>query len=66
MSQRDAWNIFFFGGGGQVNFRGKFAETAGQQYIRKVLPAPASNFVCCSFYLLPPQAILQCSLENGH
>ena len=50
----------------QVNFRQLRAETAGNRYMRRFLPASAGIFTCGSVYLRPLQVILhapvlQCS-----
>ena len=50
----------------QVNFRQLRAETAGNRYLRRFLPASAGIFTCGSVYLRPSQVILhapvlQCS-----
>ena len=42
----------------QVNFRQLRAETAGNRYLRRFLPASASIFTCGSVYLRPSQVIL--------
>ena len=50
----------------QVNFLQLRAETAGNRYLRRFLPASAGIFTCGSVYLRPSQVILhapvlQCS-----
>ena len=42
----------------QVNFRQLRAETAGNRYLRRFLPASAGIFTCGSVYLRPSQVIL--------
>ena len=42
----------------QVNFRQLRAETAGNRYLRRFLPATAGIFTCGSGYLRPSQVIL--------
>ena len=42
----------------QVNFRQLRAETAGNRYLRRFLPASAGIFTCGSVYLRPLQVIL--------
>ena len=49
----------------QVNFRQLRAETAGNRYLRRFLPASAGNFPCETIYLRPSQVnlhapVLQC------
>ena len=53
----------------QVNFRQLRAETAGNRYLRRFLPATAGIFTCGSVYLRPSQVnlhapVLQC-LDMG-
>ena len=53
----------------QVNFRQLRAETAGNRYLRRFLPASAGIFICGSVYLRPSQVILhapvlQCTLSE--
>ena len=42
----------------QVNFRQLPAETAGNRYLRRLLPASAGTFTCGTVYLRPLQVIL--------
>ena len=42
----------------QVNYRQLPAETAGNRYLRRFLPAPAIKFTCGTGYLQPLQIIL--------
>ena len=46
----------------QVNFRQLRAETAGNRYLRRFLPASAGIFTCGSVYLRPSQVILHASV----
>ena len=53
----------------QVNFRQLRAETAGNRYLRRFLPASAGIFTCGSVYLRPSQVILhapvlQCTINK--
>ena len=41
----------------QLNFRQIAAETAGNRYLRRFLPASAGNFTCGTVYLQPLQII---------
>ena len=55
----------------QVNFRQLRAETAGNRYLRRFLPASEGIFTCGSVYLRPSQVILhapvlQCSPSFCH
>ena len=67
---REHWKLHVNYLRAQVNFRQLGAETAGNRYLRRFLPASAGILTCGSVYLRPSQVILhapvlQCKVQNN-